>query len=219
MPAADWNTLASLRRSMVRKALSYAIFIADTDAPVLTAPFDSSGVLQTLPSGYQPIGFTSDDGATWSGDYSLADVMSGQSAKPVRSDVETDTVTVQFVPIETNTASTCLFEDLPLSALGAVGTPWDWSRPMAPPTIYRRLIGIARDTAEGGTDPIYIVRHFPLALRSERGDQQWARPEAISHEVTMTAYHDDEAGTDSRTWIDGPGWRALGGSSSPGGGS
>ncbi|MCX4661501.1 phage tail protein [Streptomyces uncialis] len=219
MPAADWNTLAALKRRLVRKALSYAIFIADTDTVTLTAPFDTGGVLQTLPAGYQPIGYTDDSGITWSGDYSLSEVASGQSAKPVRADVETDTVTAQFVPIETNAASTCLFEDLPLSSLGEVGTPWDWSRPMVPATIYRRMVAIARDTTEGGTDPIYIVRHLPLALRSERGEEQWVRTEAISREVTMAAYHDDGAGTDSRTWVDGPGWRALGGTSSGGGGS
>ncbi|MFF9758571.1 phage tail protein [Streptomyces caelestis] len=213
MPAADFTTIAELRQSLIRKALRYAVFAADTTAAAVTAPFDAGGVLQTLPAGYVPVGYTTTDGVTFSGDLSTSDVESGQSASPTRSDVETDTATAAWVPQETNAASVALFENLPLSGVGALpelgSATWTWSRPKTPPTLYRRLVFIAEDLNKETGNAIYIVRHFPSALRTGREDEQWTRTAEISRGVTYQAYIDDAAGTDSITWIDGPGWRDL----------
>lgn len=218
MPAANFDTINELKNGLIRKALSYAIFVADEDAAVVDTPFDGSGVLQTLPAGYVPMGYTTEDGVTFSGDFSTSDVTSGQSAKPTRSDVETDTITAAFVPQETNAAAVAVFENLPLDELAAIGTEaWNWSRPLVPATIYRRLCFIARDFALG--QPLYIVRHLPRALRTEREDEQWVRTEALTRGVTFTGFHDETAGTDAETWIDGPGWRALAAAGGGGGGS
>ncbi|MFI1678841.1 hypothetical protein [Streptomyces sp. NPDC020607] len=213
MVAADFTTIAELRQSLIRKALRYAIFAADASAAAVTAPFDSGGVLQELPSGYVPVGFTTTDGVTFSGDLSNSDVESGQSSSPTRSDVETDTQTAQWVPQETNAAAVALYENLPLSGVGALpglGTAtWTWSRPKTPPTRYRRLLFIAEDLNKATGEAIYIVRHMPSALRTGREDEQWTRTAEISRGVTYQAYLDDVLGTDSLTWIDGPGWRGL----------
>ncbi|MEV8396282.1 phage tail protein [Streptomyces sp. NPDC057596] len=211
MPAADFTTIAELRQSLIRKALRYAIFAADTTTDAVSTPFDPTGLLQALPTGYVPVGFTTTDGVTFSGDLSNSDVESGQSASPTRSDVETDTATAQWVPQETNAAAVALYENLPLSgpdALPDLGTAtWTWSRPKTPPTRYRRLLFIAEDLNKETGNPLYIVRHFPSALRSGREDEQWTRTAEISRGVTYQAYLDDALGTDSITWIDGPGWR------------
>ncbi|MER7967786.1 phage tail protein [Streptomyces sp. NPDC096080] len=211
MPAADFGTIAELRQSLIRKALRYAIFAADTTAAAVTAPFDNTGILQALPAGYVPVGYTTTDGITFSGDLSNSDVESGQSASPTRSDVETDTMTAQWVPQETNAAAVALYENLPLSGAGALpdlGTAtWTWSRPKTPPTRYRRLVFIAEDLNKSTGQPLYIVKHMPSALRSGREDEQWTRTAEISRGVTYQAYIDDVLGTDMKTWIDGPGWR------------
>ncbi|MFJ9427601.1 phage tail protein [Streptomyces sp. NPDC101249] len=211
MPAADFGTIAELRQSLIRKALRYAIFAADTTAAAVTSPFDNTGILQALPAGYVPVGYTTTDGITFSGDLSNSDVESGQSASPTRSDVETDTMTAQWVPQETNAAAVALYENLPLSGAGALpdlGTAtWTWSRPKTPPTRYRRLVFIAEDLNKSTGQPLYIVKHMPSALRSGREDEQWTRTAEISRGVTYQAYIDDVLGTDMKTWIDGPGWR------------
>ncbi|MFE6426740.1 phage tail protein [Streptomyces rochei] len=213
MAAADFTAMAELRQSLIRKALRYAIFAADTTVAAVTAPFDTAGVLQTLPAGYVPVGYTTTDGVTFSGDLSTSDVESGQSSSPTRSDVETDTATAQWVPQETNAAAVALYENLPLSGVGALpdlgSATWTWSRPKTPPTRYRRLVFIAEDLNKETGNAIYIVRHFPSALRTGREDEQWTRTAEINRGVTYQAYIDDEAGTDSVTWIDGPGWRDL----------
>ncbi|MGW0865742.1 phage tail tube protein [Streptomyces sp. NPDC002611] len=213
MPAADFTTIAELRQSLIRKALRYAIFAADASAAAVSAPFDNDGVLQALPSGYVPVGYTTTDGVTFSGDLSTSDVESGQSASPTRSDVETDTQTAQWVPQETNAAAVALYENLPLAGAGSLpelgSATWTWSRPKTPPTRYRRLLFIAEDLNKETGQPLYIVRHFPSSLRTGREDEQWTRTAEISRGVTYQAYIDDVLGTDSVTWIDGPGWRDL----------
>ncbi|MGW7473658.1 phage tail tube protein [Streptomyces cyaneofuscatus] len=211
MPGADFTTLADLRTSLIRKALRYAVFAADTTADAIANPFDVAGILQTLPAGYHAVGYTTTDGITFSGDLSNSDVESGQSSSPTRSDVETDTVTAQWVPQETNAAAVALYENLPLDGVGALpemGTAaWTWSRPLTPPTRYRRLLFIAEDLNKVTGRPLYIVRHLPSALRSGREDEQWTRTAEIARGVTYQAYVDETVGTDSVTWIDGPGWR------------
>ncbi|MFJ8049309.1 hypothetical protein [Streptomyces luteogriseus] len=213
MVAADFTAMAELRQSLIRKALRYAIFAADASASAVSAPFDAGGVLQTLPAGYVPVGYTTTDGVTFSGDLSNSDVESGQSSSPTRSDVETDTATAQWVPQETNAAAVALYENLPLSGAGSLpelgSATWTWSRPKTPPTRYRRLVFIAEDLNKETGQPLYIVRHFPSALRTGREDEQWTRTSEISRGVTYQAYIDDVLGTDSVTWIDGPGWRDL----------
>ncbi|MFE0243257.1 phage tail protein [[Kitasatospora] papulosa] len=211
MPAADFTAMANLRTSLIRKALRYAIFAADTTADAVESPFDEAGILQALPAEYVPVGYTTTDGVTFSGDLSTSDVESGQASAPTRSDVETDTQSAQWVPQETNAAAVALYENLPLSGAGslpALGTAtWTWSRPKTPPTLYRRLVFIAEDLNKESGQPLYIVRHFPSALRTGREDEQWTRTAEIARGVTYQAYVDDAAGTDSITWIDGPGWR------------
>ncbi|MFD9952475.1 phage tail tube protein [[Kitasatospora] papulosa] len=211
MPAADFTAMANLRTSLIRKALRYAVFAADTTADAVESPFDEAGILQALPAEYVPVGYTTTDGVTFSGDLSTSDVESGQASAPTRSDVETDTQSAQWVPQETNAAAVALYENLPLSGAGslpALGTAtWTWSRPKTPPTLYRRLVFIAEDLNKESGQPLYIVRHFPSALRTGREDEQWTRTAEIARGVTYQAYVDDAAGTDSITWIDGPGWR------------
>ncbi|MEW1568320.1 hypothetical protein AB0454_35750 [Streptomyces sp. NPDC093509] len=213
MVAADFSTIAELKSSLIRKALRYAIFAADASADPVTTPFDEDGVLQALPAGYVPVGFTTTDGVTFSGDLSNSDVESGQSSSPTRSDVETDTQTAQWVPQETNAAAVALYENLPLSGAGSLpeigSAAWTWSRPKTPPTLYRRLVFIAEDLNKTTGEPLYIVRHMPSALRTGREDEQWTRTSEISRGVTYQAYVDDVLGTDMKAWIDGPGWRDL----------
>ncbi|MGQ4486894.1 phage tail protein [Streptomyces sp. SAS_281] len=211
MAAGDFTTMADLRTSLIRKALRYSVFAADITADAVDNPFDAEGILQALPAGYLPTGYTTTDGITYSGDLSTSDVESGQSASPTRSDVETDIRTAQWVPQETNAAAVALYENLPLSGVGALpamgSAAWTWSRPLTPPTLYRRLLFIAEDLNKLTGNPLYIVRHFPSALRTGREDEQWTRTAEISRGVTYQAYVDEEVGTDVRTWIDGAGWR------------
>lgn len=203
-----------LHTEYIRKQLVQAVYAADYTAAAITAPFNSTdGTLVAIPTGYVPVGYTTDDGLTFTGDLSMSDVTSSQAVEPTRSDVESDVLSAQFAPQETNQATVALFEGLPLSgtgALAAIGTAWTWDRPSSPKNPYRRLLFIGLDYDDAG-DEIYIVKHFPRARLTSRDDEQWARSTETQRPVTFNAFRDSVLGTACRNWVDGPGWRNFAG--------
>lgn len=201
-----------LRNDLIRKQLVQAIYAADYSAAAITAPFDAeTGELLELPAGYVPVGYTTDDGLTFTTDLSMADVTSSQSVEPTRSDIESEVLTAGYVPQETNAATVSLYKGLPLSGTGAlpgIGEPWEITRPEVPRLPYYRLLFIGVDYGDDGGE-IYIVRHYPKARVTSKDDQQWARATETQWPVTVQAYRDPVLKTAEREWIDGPGWRAL----------
>ncbi|MGW1587322.1 phage tail tube protein [Streptomyces sp. NPDC002386] len=200
-----------LHTELIRKQLVQAIFAADISAAAITNPFDTDGNLVAIPTAYQPIGYTTDDGIAFPSDVSMSDVTSSQSAEPTRSDVESDVMTVSFSPQETNAATVALYNGLPLSgagALPAIGTAWTWDRSKTPRNPFRRLLAIGLDYGDDGGE-IYVVKFLPRVRLTDRDDETWSRADPTTRPVTLTAYRDSAVGTSCRNWIDGPGWRAL----------
>lgn len=201
-----------LRNDLIRKQLMQAIYAADYSAAAITAPFDSAtGALAALPTGYMPIGYTTDDGLTFATDLSMNDTTSSQSVEPTRSDVESEVLTGAYVPQETNAATVSMYKGLPLSgtgALPAIGEAWSIKRPPIPKLPYYRLLFIGLDYGDDGGE-IYVVKHYPKARVITKDDQQWARSTETQHPVTVQAYRDPVLKTAEHEWIDGPGWRAL----------
>ncbi|WP_125262316.1 phage tail protein [Streptomyces alboflavus] len=212
MPSYDAIAGPGLKTELIRKQLSQAIFAADTGVAAITAPFTpATGELAAVPAGYVPVGYTTDDGITFASDLSMSDVTSSQSVEPTRSDVESDVLTAEYTPQETNAATVSLYEGLPLSGAGALpelGAAWSWDRPVTPKNPYRRLLFIGVDFNDSGQE-LYVVKFFPRARLTGKDDEQWARSESTNRPVTFTAYRDTAVGTSCRTWVDGPGWRAF----------
>lgn len=201
-----------LRTQYIRKQLVQAVFAADYSAAAITTPFTAlDGTLATIPAAYVPVGYTTDDGLTFTSDLSMTDVTSSQSVEPTRTDVESDVLSVQYTPQETNASTVAMYEGLPLSgsgALPAVGTAWTWDRDSTPNNPFRRLLFIGLDYGDDGKE-IYVVKFMPRARLTSKDDEQWARSETTNRPVTFTAYRDATYGTSCRNWVDGPGWRTL----------
>jgi hypothetical protein len=201
-----------LHTEYIRKQLVQAVFAADYATAAVTAPFNpTDGTLSAIPAGYVPVGYTTDDGVTFTSDLSMSDVTSSQSVEPTRSDVESDVLSAQFAPQETNAATVALFEGMALSgtgALPALGTAWQWDRPSSAVNPFRRLLFIGLDYGDDGGE-IYVVKFFPRARLTSKDDEQWARSTETQRPVTFNAYRDSAVGTSCRNWIDGPGWRSL----------
>jgi hypothetical protein len=201
-----------LRNDLIRKQLLQVIYAADYSAPAVAAPFVSaSGVLAALPAGYVPVGYTTDDGLTFTTDLSMSDTTSSQSTEPTRSDVESEVLTAQYVPQETNAATKSMYRGLSLAgpdALPDLGEPWAMTRPAVPKTPYYRLLFIGVDFGDAGGE-IYIAKHYPKARVTSKDDQQWARSSETQWPVTVQAYRDPVLKTAELEWVDGPGWREL----------
>jgi hypothetical protein len=201
-----------LHTEYIRKQLVQAVFAADYATAAITAPFNTTdGALAAIPAGYVPIGYTTDDGVTFTSDLSMSDVTSSQSVEPTRSDVESDVLSAQFAPQETNAATLALYEGLPLAgdgSLPAMGTAWQWDRAAIPANPFRRLLFIGLDYGDDGGE-IYVIKFFPRARLTSKDDEQWARSTETQRPVTFNAYRDSVIGTSCRNWVDGPGWRSL----------
>ncbi|MEU7327232.1 phage tail protein [Streptomyces parvus] len=204
---------SGLHTEYIRKQLVQAVFAADITEAAIAAPFDEeTGALLAVPTGYLPIGYTTDDGITFPSDLSISDVTSSQAVEPTRSDIESDILSASFAPQETNNATVALYDGLPLAgagALPAIGTAWQWDRPSSPRNPFRRLLFIGLDYGDDGGE-IYVVKFMPRARLTNREDEQWARSTETQRPVTFNAYRDSALGTSCRNWVDGPGWRALG---------
>lgn len=201
-----------LHTEYIRKQLVQAVFAADYSAAAITAPFVAlDGTLSAIPAAYVPVGYTTDDGITFTSDLSMSDVTSSQSVEPTRSDVEADILSAQFAPQETNAATVALYEGMPLAGTGALpvlGEAWQWDRAAIPANPYRRLLFIGLDFNDSGEE-IYVIKFFPRARLTSKDDEQWARSAETQRPVTFNAYRDSVLGTACRNWVDGPGWRAF----------
>lgn len=201
-----------LRTDLIRKQLAQAVYAADYSADAVSAPFVSgTGALAALPEGYVAIGYTTDDGLTFPTDLSMADVTSSQSVEPTRSDIESEILTAQYVPQETNATAVSMYKGLPLAGAGslpAIGEPWSTQRPAFPRSPFYRLLFIGLDYGDTGGE-IYIVKHYPRARVTSKDNQQWARSTETQWPVTVQAYKDPVLQTAEREWVDGPGWREM----------
>jgi hypothetical protein len=204
---------SGLRTELIRKQLIQAIFVADMSVATIANPFNATdGTLAALPAGYTPIGYTTDDGVSFPSDVSMSDVTSSQSSEPTRSDVESDVLTSTFSPQETNAATVALYEGLPIAGTGALpalgSAGWTWDRAKTPKNPFRRMLFIGLDYGDSGEE-IYVVKFMPKARRTDKDDETWSRADPTNRPVTITAYRDTTYGTSCRSWVDGPGWRAL----------
>jgi hypothetical protein len=201
--------ISNWRSELIRKALYGSIFVAEESIPLLdtAALFDADGELLPLPAGYGDVGYINADGASFPRESESSDLQSWQATEPTRSDLTSDTSTASWSMQETNPFSVGIYEDIPFDELGDVGEAWEWDKPENPVGYYRRYLFVAQDTYQG--EPIYIVKLFPRGKVTEREDQTQNKEEAVEYGVTVTAYRDSSIRTSVRTWVDGPGWRAL----------
>ncbi|QVJ00327.1 hypothetical protein KGD82_16320 [Nocardiopsis eucommiae] len=201
-----------VNKSAVFKGLFVAVFVADADAPLPTELFDEDGNLATLPTGWYPVGYLTEDGLTHSRERDIAETMAAQEAASIRDDVQADTSTSQIVMLETSPVSIALYEGLPFSQLGTqLGMPLSWAKPAVPQVLNRRWLFIAVDYSKTTSAEKIRARLYPSGAVTEIGDEVENRADAKGYECTVKAYKDEEAGTDVLHWMDGPGWRELAG--------
>lgn len=200
------------RTELIRKALFGSVFYADLDATAPTAETlfnPSTGELQALAADWGDVGYLTGDGVTFGRAMESADTESWQATEPTRSDPVSDVSNAQFVMQETNPYSVALYEGIPLTDLGEIGEAWEWDKPANAVMPERRLLFVSQDgDVAAGTD-IYVVRLFPRGKVVETEDQQENKSQETQRGVTVQAYRDSVLGTAVRTWVDGPGWRAM----------
>lgn len=208
---ATFADVQKLKTTLIRKAKSGSTFIAPITANPIDETFVSAtGALTALPTGYEDLGWLSNDGMSFARDVSTSDVTSFGSTTPTRSDVTSDTETVTVVAQETKLLTIGLATGVDSAAIktpaasGAVMV----RKPLAPVQKSYRLFCITKD--EGDAGDIYIARFMPRAKVTNFAEQAYGGgDDPISWGVTLTGYADPVLGFATGYLFGGPGWNAL----------
>ncbi|MFJ5156315.1 phage tail protein [Streptomyces sp. NPDC088353] len=208
MPA--WETLKKHQNELIRKQLEGSTFIAPITSSAVSALTGPDKALLALPSGYNDLGWMSDDGAQFSSDVSTSDVTSWGAVEPTRRDVTSDVTTLQVNLQETSKHTLGLYTGVDMSAVVPDPTSGEVaiSKPDRPPLRFWRVLTIGVDMGDAGE--IYTARFLPRASVSDKSDQSFNNgDDPMGYPVTLTGYLDSTLGYSERWYFGGPGWEAL----------
>lgn len=208
MPA--WESLKNHQNQLIRKALEGSVFIAPITSQAISALTGADSSINALPSGYNDLGWMSDDGAQFSADVESSDITSWGAVEPTRRDITSDVTTLQVSLQETNRHTIGLYTGADMSAVVPDPTSGEVvvDKPDRPPVRFWRVLTVAVDLADAGE--VYIGRFLPRASVTDKDDQAFQSndDEALGWPVTMTAYMDSTLGYSERFYFGGPGWEA-----------
>ncbi len=212
MAGSAYDDLQARKNHLIRKALEGSVFVAPVTADAITdLTDDADKLLKALPSGYEDVGWLSDDGAQFSRDVDTSDITAWGSVEPVRSDVTQDTTTLQIACLETKKVTIGLYTGADMSAVTADATTGEVRiEKRARPGIQDfRVLAIGVDLTDAGE--LYVARFLPRARVTDYDDQnlQSSDDEPVTFPVTMTSYVDSTLGYSEKYLFGGPGWFAA----------
>ena len=208
MAGVSYDDLQQRNAALIFKALQGSVFVAPHTADAITTLTDTDKLLKALPTGYEDVGWTSDDGAQFSRDVNTSDVTGWGSVEPLRSDVTQDTTTLQMECLETRKTTIGLYTGADMDAVtpdpttGEVGI----AKPDRPAFRYYRTLAVAVDLTDDGE--YYIARFLPRSRVTDFDDQsmQSSDDTPLTWPVTMTGYLDPTLGYSEKYFFGGPGW-------------
>lgn len=212
-PVDSLSAVTDDKNDLILKATDFAVFRAPLSVAAVTQAtlFDATTgkllptLLGTGASKYAPVGFITDDGATFSRKVTSEDTTAMQSLAPVRSDPTGDITTMKYEPMETNWLNIATYLGVDPASLtttpdkgGSIQVDQSATGSFAP----CRWLAIAYDTARD----IYVVKHFPNGKVDSPDDQQMKKAGTFGYPVTVKALFDSTVGTDVRWLFGGAGW-------------
>lgn len=221
---ATYDSLKNLQQQLIRKAQGGSCFIAPSSVAVIdqTDPFQYTAAVvgppavpekiewKDLPTGYDDLGYLTDDGLGFENETSQSDITSWQSISPTRTDLLTDTDTLAVVAQETKLLSLGVYLGVTQESITSetnTGTTII-SKPTRPSDLRYRILAVAVDGE--GANEIFIARFMPNAKVTGKVGQRFGKgDEAISWGVTFTAFEDSTLGYATQYIFGGRGWKAL----------
>lgn len=206
-----YDVLKDKKTELIRKARDGSAFLAPYSTAALTAiTTGSSADLVTLPTGYKDLGWCSADGAKYARATTESNVKSFGSVEATRSDITSDTITMDVTAQETKLLTLGLYTGADLSATKAAFTTGEFQveKPSRPSALFYRLLGLFVDDGDAGE--IYVGRYMPRAKVTSFAEQQFTDGDVpISYGVTFSGYEDSVLGYSHKWFFGGPGWKAL----------
>jgi hypothetical protein len=208
---ASWESLKNKQNELIRKALEGSVFVAPSTSAAITTLTGSDSSLTALPAGYEDVGWTSDDGASFGRNVDTSDVTSWGSVEPTRTDIVKDTTTLKFGCQETKLLTIGLYTGADMSAVTADPTSGEVSieKPDRPRQTFYRAFTVGVDLSDAGE--IYVARFLPRASVTDYDDQAFksSGDDPTMWAVTMTGHMDSTLGYSERYLFGGAGWKAL----------
>lgn len=218
----SYDALKNKQTELIRKALDGSAFIAPITADsidsltthhvAVTGPpaVPAFNDLTALPTGWDDLGWLTAAGMAFSRDVSESNVTSFGSVSPTRTDVVSDTGTLDVVCQETKLITIGLATGADLAGItpDATSKEVQIAKPLAPTSRFYRVLSLAVDQGDGGE--IYIGREMPRAKVTNYAAQAYASgDDPITWGVTFTAFADSDLGYAERWLFGGDGWAAL----------
>lgn len=195
-------------RSLVRKIQKAVAFIAPKSVDLPESLFDTvgSGLKDLKADGWIPLGLVTPDGYTFSGEREKEEVDALGYATPVRSDTTKVPRTISMTLLETGKkAVEELKRGVDLTGVTQDATTGEvvFDEPALPVDREYRLIVIG---ADGPADEEWIMgKGYGAVKLSESGEETWGQEGAVSSEITLDVFTDDEVGTPVRHFLGGTG--------------
>lgn len=217
MASATWESLFAGRTDLIRKMLFGSVLIKDydpTDSLADFNPYDAAtgGLSSTLLSdhGWNDPGYVDENGVKFAPATATSDTNAWQARLPVRTDFTNATETAQVVFLEDTPVVRAVFAHKPIKDVQALGTErFRLTHDLTPQLVYRSVLFIGVDGS--GDNAIYGYKLYPKCLMTKPGEQDWRANKELVHDMTFTPYPDPVAGFAVDEGVDGPGWRALAG--------
>lgn len=212
-PVSSLSAVKSDNQDLILKSLDYAVFRAPLSVAAVTSAtlFDATtGKLLPDVFGvgkFVPVGFMTDDGASFSRSLTKEELTAMQSIAPVRSDPTGDVTTMKYEPMETNWINIATYlgvDPASLTSTPTAGGAIEVDQAATGSFGACRWLAIGYDTARD----IYIGKHFPNGSVDSADDQKFGKSGSINWPVTVKAFFDSTEGTDVRWLFGGAGWLA-----------
>lgn len=194
------------------------LLMGDASAPPVTAPFDTTGNLQTLPDGYVSGGLVTTNGISVARALTISEVAVAQSVQPARADVTADKLSIKVQFNEQSKVFVALQEGVTLASLSSWSPTFQNTRNASGYQPKRRLVIVAQDS----THSVIVVRFLPNAiLTAVSSDQSYQRGTELQMDVELGCYPDplvlDVNGnpSDSVFFLGGTGWAQIAGELAP----
>lgn len=192
-------------RGLVRKVTRAVAFLAPTTVDLPDEITGEGGTLTALPAGWLPVGMVSPDGYTFGADIDKDEIDALGYASPVRSDIMSVVRSVSFTPLEygrRHMLELVYGQDLS-GATPSAGGEITFDEVDLPMNSEWRLLIIGDDGP--ASENWLLGRGYPRVKLAERSEEQWQKEGAISSELTLDVFTDQDLGTPVRHYIAGTG--------------
>ena len=193
-------------RALIRKVQRAVAFLATKDVDLPDSLYEGGSLADLKAAGWLPVGIVSTDGYSFSREVEKEDVNALGYASPVRSDVTTVPRQITFTALEKgrkHMAELVYGTDLSAVTQDPVTGEVVFDEPDLPVNAEYRLLVIGSD---GATAENWVLgKGYGAVKLASGGSESWGQEGAVSSEITLDVFTDDEIGVPVRHYMGGTG--------------